>query len=228
MNYQIIKNEVLLREFIKWLPELLPSEQFYLALFARSKYCNKEENKLSADKQQLKSFTSNKEMLFRKIKQLECEFGSYMQKDKTIPSEALVLYINPNPRSFEVAAKKTLIELANLITKPYSGYNPHKIAMSSIQQSCGRKIYFDFDFDNLQAVDVIEEIKKIVNIDCCKILNTRGGFHLLVKTAKIAEEFKKTWYQSISKINNCDVRGTDILLPVIGCTQGGFTPYFMK
>jgi hypothetical protein len=35
MNYKIIHNEEKLQQFIDWLPELLPNEQYYVALLAR-------------------------------------------------------------------------------------------------------------------------------------------------------------------------------------------------
>lgn len=224
MNYQIIKDEKLLREFIAWLPELAANETYYVALFARKKYT---EAPLKSDKSQLKRFTSQKDWLFDKIKQLESPIGSFKQNDLTIPQNALAIYITPNPRSLERAAKNALIRLAHLVTEQYNGYNPHQEVMNEIQKAAGKKHFFDFDFDFCDFDRTIGEAQNFINLDALTALVTKGGFHLLVELSKIRPEFVKTWHSNLSKMPGCDVRG-DVLLPVPGCTQGNFIPYFRQ
>ncbi len=223
MNYNIIQEEQVLKDFIEWLPALKPNETYYVSLFARSKY----DDSLSADKAQLKRFTSDKIYLLDKIKQLECAQGNYKLKGKTVDQKALALYINPNPRDMELATKNALIKFAELVTKPYTGYNPHQEVLSILQQSCTRKVYFDLDFDGADLGETLEKVKSMINADCLKVLKTRGGFHLLVELAKIRKEYEKTWYHQLCNLEGCDIKG-DNLIPVPGCVQGGFMPQFVE
>jgi hypothetical protein len=222
MNYKIIQDKEALLNFIEWLPDLKPGETYYCCLFARKKYCKE----LKSDKTQLKRFTSDKKFLFRKIKQLECEVGSYMQDEMIVPQESLALYITPNPRSFIKATKNSLIKFAKLITEEYNGYNPHQEIMSELQTSPSRKVYFDMDFDGVTYNELEEKIHAVINPDCLNVVQTRGGFHLLIETEKIYPQYKKNWYNLITQLEGCDVRG-DNLLPVVGCCQGDFVPNFI-
>lgn len=223
MNYQIIKDEEKLKEFINWLPQLKNDEIYYISLLARNKY-NKN---LPKDKIQLKRVTSNKEMMFDKIRQMECQLGTYRYKGLPIPENTICLYITPNPRSQTKAAKKLVKNLLDLVLNEYNGYNIQTEALTAIQVSSSRTVYMDFDFDHVQIEDIKPLLKGKINEDALTFVKTYGGFHLLVEVEKIAKEYFKTYYNFISKLPHCDVRG-DNLLPVPGCTQGEKTPELLK
>jgi S-ribosylhomocysteine lyase LuxS involved in autoinducer biosynthesis len=101
--------------------------------------------------------------------------------------------------------------------------------MSEIQKAKSRTVYVDFDFDVLDEMDasiLFNKISGILNYECYSILRTRGGFHLLIQPEKVSKEISKTWYQSLKKLEGVDISG-DNMIPVPGCTQGEFVPYFI-
>lgn len=224
-KYQIITDKEILQDFIdNHLPDLQEDETYYVCLFARSKYC-KWVNHISSDKAQLKRFTSNKERLIEKIEQLEIEVGKWKQRGKPIPQEALALYITINPRSLTKAGRAAALQLVDLISKPYTGWNPHQQVMSEIHKAISRKIYIDFDFDDADYKHYNFEI--ILGKGSYKILQTRGGFHLLVQPDKIPKKWLNEWYKAIADLPEVDVKG-DNMIPIPGTYQGGFTPKFIK
>lgn len=232
MNYQIIKDIKLLKEFIAWLPELTEQEKYYCCLFARSKYL-KDENgvnrlpHIKTDKAQLKRFVSDKERLFGKIKQLEIEVGWYHQKEHIIPQEALALYITVNPRDMYKASINTLVKLATSVRDQNVLMNPHQEALSEIQRTKSRTVYIDFDIDaEPETLEVdIEEMRGYINFDAVTFLKTRGGVHALVDPNKVEQKYKNSFYKNMSRF--VDQAG-DIMIPVPGCVQGGFVPHFIN
>jgi hypothetical protein len=232
MNYKIILDEKVLEDFVRWLPDLQNGEAFYIVLLARNKYVRDLAGltkipHIASDKQQLARIVCNKASLHPRIKQLECELGAYRTRDgEPMPQEALALYITVNPRSHILASKEALKMLADYLTSAYNGYRLDQDVVSCIQRACGRKVFFDLDFDGADLKSTVEQVHQYINPSCVSVLKTRGGFHLLVELAKIDAEFKRSWYQKITALPGVDVRG-DNLIPVPGCIQGMFTPHFV-
>ena len=226
MNYKIINDEAALTSFIDWLPELKPNEIFYGCLFARKKYCPDLVH--SSDKTQLKRFTFRKDNFHEKIKQLECEVGSYSLKGRPVPQEALVLYCTPNPRDQRRATFASIRELLALVESDAVNFNLHQEVMSNIQRSKGTTHFVDFDFDLADKSTMMEFVGKINEVlptEATSIIETRGGIHCLVHPP-VATKHDKKWYPELRELGQLDQVG-DQLIPVVGCTQGGFTPKFI-
>lgn len=224
MNYTIIKNKKAFKEFIEWLPELRDGEQYYYSLFARKKYDHT--GVLKSDKSQIARGTSSKDWLFDKIKKLEVEIGAYKTGEIAVPQESLALYITPNPRCMKKASIKTAKEILNNVEKDRY-QNPKAVALNAIQTSKSRTVFVDFDIDNKGYCEgELRTILDVVtgNADSYNIVETRGGFHILVQPELTTN---KRWYQDILKNFDIDQKG-DLLLPVPGCFQGGYVPVIYK
>lgn len=239
MKYEIIKDLGKLEAFINWLPDLQNHEKFYIALFARKKYDSILQS-TSTDKMQLKRILSDKEHMVDKIKQLEIDYGLYKLKNTVATQESLALYITPNPRCMIKAHNDLLLRTAKAITTGNYFYNLHSETMSCIQRSKAKSYIVDFDIDD-KEID-ISLIKNILIEDCYDILETRGGYHILVNPKKASEVNKQiqerkmlgyetkypfNWHKAITALFKCDQVG-DQMIPVPGCTQGNFIPQFVK
>ena len=226
MNYQIIADQEKLLHFISWLPELEANEKYYVSLFARKKYCK--EGIKSNDKTQLRRFTSDKERLFEKIRQLEIPLGAWSLKNGAAPQESLALYISLNPRCMKKATELMGKKCWDLINS--KDYNLHAEALSCIQKSKSRTCYVDFDIDE-KAIDLDTNwLNSEIGTNNYVIIETRGGYHILVEPEKATTFRRKkfndnNWYQLIQKKYPVDQSG-DQLLPVVGTYQGGFIPKF--
>ena len=237
--YEIVKDKAALENFVNWLPDLEQDEYFYVCLFARKKYCKHLIK--SNDKTQLKRFITKKEWLIDKIYKLEIPVGYYKLKDVIAPQESLALYISPNPKSMINATSELIKKSVDLI-RNNNGFNIISEATSMVHKSKSRTVVVDFDIDGdkeeikktlipkLESIfpsDVVEIDGKICGV--YRILETRGGFHIIVNSKNAKQMFlhygesPNNWYKAIH--NNFEVdMSNDILLPVAGCTQGGFTP----
>lgn len=228
MNYQIITNEGILKEYIATL-SCTEEEQYYCCLFARSKYTKDNEGKngishISSDKAQLKRFTSTPDRLFQKIQQLECPIGAYFQRDVVVPQEALALYISANPRNLWKATQGSLKHFAEVVCTNGRTMNPQADAMSQIQKAKGTTNWVVFDIDD-KSPKVIKRVRDYLEGSAYyRILETRGGIHVMISPKNIHQTIAATWYTVLGQI--ADQTG-DMMIPVPGSYQGGFTPHFI-
>lgn len=235
MNYKVIHDIEELKEFVNWLPDLLPHEQYYITLLARRKYnldCN-----LVSDKNQLKRVTATKNRIIEKVKQFECAVGAYTFGGEAIDQRNLCVYITPNPRDLYKSSLNTMKEMCNKIINNERNSNPRSLAMNAIQVSTTRKIFFDIDVD-FKRVEFFNEdfehfktsISNNINNDCLTLIKTNGGLHCLIKVDNIEKQYLKSWYQNILKMK-CEkydiTMNSDNIIPVVGCVQGSSSPYFL-
>ena len=85
---------------------------------------------------------------------------------------------------------------------------------------------FDIDEKGPEVLDAIYDcFEGEQPPEAVTILETRGGYHVLIRPSLITDSSRGQWHRNLSKM--ADVKG-DSLLPVPGTYQGGFTPKFIE
>lgn len=237
MYYEVIANEEILDNFIESLPELSDDLKYYVCLFARSKYLTDEQKgtmtHIKSDKAQLKRVVATKKNLKNKLRQMECPLGSYVQYKtnapvNAVPQECLAVYMTINPRSLSLATRNSLKKFVEMVAdNPTQPFNPSNFSMSEIQRSKAKDApYFIIDIDN-KSFDVTL-LKEPLGSTPYKVLETRGGYHVLISLQEIDEQVKKTWYNELKKLIGEDLdQSGDMMIPIPGTYQGGHIPKFI-
>ena len=111
---------------------------------------------------------------------------------------------------------------------PTHSFNPSNFAMSEIQRSPSKKKKcYIIDVDS-KDVDIKTILAQYLGNTPYKILETRGGFHCLIDLHNIDESIKKSWYNNLKTSFGEDLdQGGDIMIPIVGTYQGGWTPKFI-
>lgn len=227
--YQIIKDREQLEAFIRFLPDLQADEVYYVSLLARNKWVKTTGITISSQVQ-LKRFQATKKTLVNKLEQMEVAYGVYMDKGKPIPEEALGVYITPNPRSLTQSNFTVMKELLNGIQTGQI-LNPYQVSLSALQTNCSKKVFFDLDIDfdaDKISENRIKELRQAIEFPATWI-RTRGGFHCLIHLNEIPKLLASKWYQQVLSLKTDDIDITmngDNIIPLAGCTQGGFVPHF--
>ena len=217
MKYKIIRDKNKLNSFIETLPDLYSGETYFIRLITRSKYVKS----ISVDTD-IRFLTTNKENIIQSIKQLECEIGSYYGLNEN----EIGVYLSPNPRSQSKVIKNMFL-LSNNVIGNYRGQDPIAMLSHVYRTTNSRHIYYDIDFDGCDVEDTLIKVKTFINKDCVRILHTKGGIHLIIKYGDIDVKKHPNWFNNIISLPHYDsLCMLDNNIPIPGCSQFGFIPYF--
>lgn len=223
-NYKIINDESELKGFVGLLPDLKDNEAFYFSLFSRKKY----NPIVRTNKNILKRCTASRDRILTKVRQMEVPYGAYTidgtDDSQPVPQDSLVLYMSANPRDLYQAGLRVIGELAKNAIDNRTFNNPHKQVLSMIQKTRGSRHFTCFDVDSKED-GKLERIKELIPEPHRIIIETRGGYHVLVYSSKFSEVEiymgNKFWYKDMQEIS--DING-DMLIAVPGTCHGGFVP----
>jgi hypothetical protein len=219
MNYSVVKNKAELDKFISILPDPTSDQTYYFVLQTRGKLL-----KVPGGKEKsLRLFTSSKKHMYQNILQCESTIGSYYFNDRDVLQGEFTLYMCPNPRSFSRASWLLVKELIDLKQRG-NEHNTYREAMTAIHRAKDKSVFAHFDFDIMadEVLPIKEKISNILQSDNFYCVRTNGGCHILVPLEKFDNQ---RWYQEIVKLGVDQSK--DLLIPVPGCVQGDFVPYFV-
>lgn len=222
-HYQIIKNELAVRDFAAWLPPLVDDECYYIELFCRRKY--DQTMPQSKTYNLTRRIVTNPDSLVNSLRMMEVPLGAYNLRGVGVSQESLAVYISTNPRCRK---KATFNLIKTLVDKVQNNaeLRPHSAALTEIHRAKSRAnfVTFDIDVDNplIKAnSEQFDQVIELVGREAVSLIKTRGGYHLLVEPKKVVSEIKN-WHPRIVEITQPDQTG-DILSPIPGCVQGGHT-----
>ena len=121
--------------------------------------------------------------------------GPLLQRETQYQKNSLALYITTNPRNLKTAGCNLLAEMAKKIARGDMNFNPHSESMTQIHKAKSRTCFVTFDVDDKERNDIqlLAECKEVVGSRAVSIIETRGGYHVLIKPDQIITGNRK-WY----------------------------------
>jgi hypothetical protein len=251
MNYTLIHNESELNNFINFLPDLNPNEGYFLILIARKKWFP--ESGIPSAHKLKRETVGDKSKIIQTIKQWEIAEGGYTSNGIPIDIRNLGVYMGFNPKNQYKACFELINECLEAIKSNNENINVKSMANDVIQGSHGTKNFMDIDVDIKEGEDYLEikkYIESVINPEYLKFIKTNGGFHCLVQLKKEVCSFmggseyensvidctkqsdfsvNKNWYMQLKDHpfkSELNIMSND-LIPLAGCNQGLFVPYFL-
>jgi len=257
MNVKLINDVDQIKKYYDLvIPELTKDEVLFISLSARNKYLTPEERKIygmSRTEMFAKTVIRKRdfEYFIRKIRKLECQEGAYITKQNMpIPQKTIVVYMNINTCGMIKAYNKFKFDVERQLEEFILGLsNNHDAAyaylrkmdskfLSVIQNTPGTRIWIDVDFDFPNKDNVMKN-ESYVKLFCKElkdnkveyiVIQTKSGFHILLKRSTIKYNFHTTITMINSVVDeefkNSDkfeiVLNKNDMVPLPGTLQAGF------
>ena len=222
--YKIIYCEEELKKFFNLLPPLKSTEVFFVSLASRNKYLTKSEQEyygLGRTEMFEKRIIRYKEWerFLRTIRKFETAAGSYTtKKGFNIPNKSIVCYMNINPsdtlktyKEFNKTMTEYMYELAHCATDNRNLDDICKrvnkmdnLLLTCYQKNRGVKHFIDMDFDIPKnyydpVVTSFLNDMKLNEIEYF-VIDTKSGFHVLLKRDTVNYNFNDSIYKSNEKL----------------------------
>lgn len=212
MFYNIIHSEEEIKRFIDMLPDDI-SGVYYLQLLARKKYLPRGFLNSCDDEFPIYRIFCKKDEIFKNIKKMEVKLGGFIYGDKEIPNNSLGCYISMNPIDLKSATKKAFDGLSNAIFNNDYSQTPDRLSMRKAVSKgkntnlplYTKRYFHDMDYDTKDGDilnNIIKEYNKHIGKKGYNIIESSGGYHVIVKDAKNA--INKKWYMELSQLPEFD------------------------
>ncbi len=239
--YELIKDNNQYEKFIEIMPELKDDEVYFISLSARNKYLTAEEREfyaLGRTEMFGRTVVKRKEDFYFAMNKLEAMLTyKHTKNGKSIPKKALVVYVNVNPSSMIKAYEMYVNEMNRELFQVtqalrhdkvvnYEGFiNMERKMMNCIQKCRERRYFIDIDIDTKNETILNRISFRLKSVDY-KIIETQGGWHILIKKDSLTKEVKL--HEVVKEMNDAvKDEGGEVMfnknqmIPVPGTLQAG-------
>lgn len=218
---------------------------YFVALFSRRKYGD-----ISTATQVLQQnvITEPNNQLLNTIKRYEVQVECYTDKitRKPIPNDALVIYLNINPRSMLKASTNFSNHITHLFAETITNNNSNnnsqfKHLLSKFRSfihasQISQPPYIELDIDTKDRAwlqKMKERVLQPITQYIVCIIETRGGYHIVLNNRTITKQIKSQLYMNIHRDKSFEFTENGVVKkyielhsdpspPVPGTIQGGF------
>jgi hypothetical protein len=215
------------------------SGKMYLTyMAARKKYCTEISNKENGcfNRKIINKKDDEKDNeLYNTVIRYEIKKDSYCSRDKKFifPEQSIALYTSINSRNYIKATQELTKEIIEKIFENNMNMcsKIDCIYKSNLQKYCDKEyitidvdlpiINEDFVKDREQFMKIYLKLSIILSIYC--IIETRGGYHIIIKKTELTGQTGKYIYNDLKKeFPVIDKLDNDMFSPIPGTYQGGF------